>query len=135
MPKETYKKLVKKRIKECSFDYLIEKRNGKGIRNNYTHLEMQNYLYSEDINIQNQERKLMFQIRRQIVFEIKTHFQNMYRDTIFEGCRIEKSTSEHTLNCKNLIGPTYEDIYREDEHGQMYIARILKDNLGRLPAY
>ena len=59
----------------------------------------------------------------------------MHRDTIFEGCRIEEYTSEHTLNCKNLIGETYEDIYREDKNGQMYIARILKDNLGRLPAY
>ena len=27
MPKETYKKLIKKRIKECAFDYLIDKRN------------------------------------------------------------------------------------------------------------
>ena len=110
MPKETYKKVVKKRIKEYSFDYLTLKKNGKGIRNNYTHLVMQNYLFSEGIDIQNKERKLMFQIRRPIVFEIKTHFQNMYRDTIFEGCRIEEYTSEHTLNCKNLIGPTYEDI-------------------------
>ena len=49
----------------------------------------------------------------------------------------------YTFICKNLIGPneivtylpTYEDIYRGDENEQVYIARILKDNLGRLPAY
>ena len=104
---------------------------------------MQNYLYSEDMDIQNYERKFIFQVRSQMVFKIKTHFRNMYEDTICEGCRIEESTSEHTLNCKNLIGaneivtylPTFTDIYGEDKNEQVYIARILKDNLGRLPVY
>ena len=44
MPKATYKKIVKKRIKEKSFEYLLNlrnNRNGKGIDINYTELKMQ----------------------------------------------------------------------------------------------
>ena len=45
-------------------------------------------------------------IRRQDFFEIKTiFFLNMYRETFWEGCRIEEAISEHTLNCKSLICP------------------------------
>jgi hypothetical protein len=144
MPKQTYKKLIKGRIKEVAFKYLIEKRNnrnGKGIHLVYEKLKIQNYLQTEDIDIQNDERKLIFQTRRQMLFKIKTHFRNMYIDTVCEGCRTEESTVEHTLECKALIGqneivtylPLFKDIYGEDEYEQVYIARILKDNMRRLP--
>ena len=113
------------------------------MKNNYTNLKMQNYLFTEDMEIQNDERKFVFQIRSQMLFKIKTHFRNMYKDTVCEGCRKEESTSKHTLHCKQLIGqneivtyiPTFEDIYMDDENEQAYIARILKDNMRRLPMY
>ena len=67
----------------------------------------------------------------------------MYEDTICEGCRIEESSAKHTLNCSGLIGqneivtylPHFEDIHGEDENEQVYIARVLRDNIGRLPQY
>ena len=146
MPKQSYKKIIKKRIKECAFTYLIEKRNGrngKGMKNQYNYLKIQNYLNSEDIDIQNDERKFIFQLRSQMVYKIKTHFRKMYENTICEGCKVDESTAKHTLQCSNLIGknelvtylPQYDDIYGEDEREQAYIARILKDNIGRLPSY
>ena len=58
MPKETYKKLITNKIKEEAFNYLILKRhqrNGKGMDIEYTHLEMQNYLCSEDVDITNED--------------------------------------------------------------------------------
>ena len=53
------------------------------------------------------------------------------------------ASTKHTLECVSLIGrneivmylPSYHDIYGEDEDEQVYIARIIKDNMGRLPSY
>ena len=45
---------------------------------------MQNYLSSEEMEIQNNERKFIFQTRSQILFqkEKEKHFQNMYNDAV-----------------------------------------------------
>ena len=57
------------------------------------------------------------------------------------GCNLEESTTKHTLECSTLLGrnelvtylPCIDDLYGDDEDEQVYIARILKDNKGRLP--
>ena len=76
MSKDSYKKLIKNKIKEGAFKYLISKRNkrnGKGMEIEYTYLEMQNYLRTEDIEITNYERKLIFQLRTKMNFKIKSN--------------------------------------------------------------
>ena len=120
-----------------------DNRNGKGVEIHYQNLVMQNYLSSEDIDITNQERKFIFQLRTKMCFKIKTHFRKMYENTLCEGCHVNESTAEHTMECISLIGrnelitylPSYIDIYGEDEDEQVYIARIIKDNMSRLPPY
>ena len=107
MPIATFKKLVKLKIKEKAFIYLInqkEKRNGKGIEINHLKHEMQNYLKSEDMNIKNDERKLILQLRTKMNFKVKSHFRRMHIDTICDGCRIAESTTEHSLECQTLLG-------------------------------
>ena len=144
MGKSTYKKLIKKKIREQAFLYLIEKvnnRDGKGKEIIYSKLYMQEYLTEEWENINNCERKLIFQLRTKMHFKVKSHFRNMHIDTVCDGCRIFQSTTKHTLECKSLIGqnelvtyiPTYEDIYENDVEEQIYIARIFRDNIRRLP--
>ena len=144
MPIATFKKLVKLKIKEKAFIYLInqkEKRNGKGIEINHLKHEMQNYLKSEDMNINNDERKLILQLRTKINFKVKSHFRRMHIDTICDGCRIAESTTEHSLECQTLLGknelvtylPNYPDLYRNDENEQVYIVRIFRENMKRLP--
>ena len=52
MPKQTYKNIIKKRIKDFSLKYLLSKRNrrnGKGREIEYSKLAMQNYILSEDL--------------------------------------------------------------------------------------
>ena len=143
MPKETYKKIIKKSIKESSFLYLNDKRirrNGKGIEMEYVKLEMQNYLNTLDIDITNEERKIIFQLRNKMHFLIKTHFRNMHANTQCEGCKKESLTTKHALECQSLLGknelvtylPFYQDLYGEDEEEQVYIARIVRNNLKRL---
>ena len=103
---------------------------------------MKNYLKTEDIEILNKERKLIFQLRTRMNFGIKTHFRNMHDNTLCDGCQLEESTTRHTLECSSLIGrnelvtykPSYEDLFGTDEEEQVYIARIICDNLKRMPS-
>jgi hypothetical protein len=144
MSKSKYKCLIKRKIKEMALKYLLDKknhRNGKGNEIQYTSLKMQGYLISEDMDILNQERKYIFQLRTKMHFKIKSHFRHMHLDSICDGCRIDESTTKHTLECKELLTnseivtyiPSYQDIYSNDEDEQVYIARIIQDNLGRIP--
>ena len=144
IPKETYKKLIKKKIFEKYFQYLLNKRNtrnGKGMELFIEKFEIQKYLSSEDIEITNDERKLIFQLRTRMNFKIKTHFRTMHDNVTCEGCHKEDSTTKHTLLCNELLGsnelviyiPNVEDLYGGDEYEQAYIARLLKDNIRRLP--
>ena len=146
MPKETYRNLIKKKITQKSLEYLLSKRNarnGKGMKMSYSKLYMQNYLSSEDIDINNYERKLIFQFRTNMSFSIKSHFRNMHDNVICEGCNVEESTTKHTLHCNSLLGrnemvtyiPDILDLYGLDEYEQVYIARLLQDNIGRLPKH
>ena len=106
----------------------------------YNELKIQNYLSSLDIDITNEERKVIFQLRNQMHFKIKTHFRNMYDSTNCEGCKNESLTTKHALECSSLIEinelltyiPKYKDLYGEDEEEQVYIARLIRNNLKRL---
>ena len=65
----------------------------------------------------------------------------MHVDSICDGSRIYESTTKHSLQCQSLLGgnelvtyiPDYRDLFRKDEQEQVYIARLIKDNIGRLP--
>ena len=64
----------------------------------------------------------------------------MHIDTICDGCQIEQSTTSHTLICNALMGgneivtyiPNIEDLYGENEDEQVYISRLLQDNIRRM---
>ena len=65
----------------------------------------------------------------------------MHTNVTCGGCKTEESTTKHTLECITLLGsnelvtyiPNIEDLYGDNEDEQVYIARILKDNIRRLP--
>ena len=145
MPKSKYKQIIKRKIRGHAFQYLVEKkdrRNGKGKEIQYTELDMQNYLKTENIDINNNERKLTFQLRTRMCYQIKSHFRSMYEDSVCEGCQKEESNTQHILECNQLLGknelvtylPLYEDLFGNNEEEQVYISRIIADNLRRLPS-
>ena len=100
------------------------RRNGKGMNIIYSRLKIQNYLSSEDIDVSNDERKLILQLRTKINFKVKSHFRRMHIDTICDGCRVAESTTEHSLECQTFSGknelvtylPNYTDLYGNDEN-------------------
>jgi hypothetical protein len=72
IPIETYKNMIKTKVKYRSLEYLLSKRNirnGKGIELSYEKLIMQNYLLSEDMDISNEERKCIFQMSTKCVLK------------------------------------------------------------------
>ena len=103
---------------------------------------MQPYFGTQDIDISNEERTFIFQLRTKLCFKIKTHFSHTYENSICDGCLVEESRTTHILECRSLIGaneivtylPEYRDLYGEDEDEIVYISRIVKDNLRRLPS-
>ena len=93
-----------------------------------------------DLEINSYERKVIFQLRTRMHFKIKNHFRNMHEDSICDGCRKYESTTKHTLECETLLGknqlftyiPNYEDLFGNEEEEQVYISRIIEENLRRL---
>ena len=107
---------------------------------------MQNYVLSEEMDISNEEWKCIFLNENKNVFKKQQknknkHFLNMLTTVICGGWKTHNSTAKHTLECTNLLGgnelvtyiPDIEDLYGDNEEKQVYIARILKDNIRRLP--
>ena len=140
MPKSRYKQLIKSKIRYYSWKYLVDKkeeRNGKGKEIISTELRIQNYLQSDNLEINNNERKLIFQLRTRMHYNIKSHFRRMYIDSICDGCRKEESNTKHILECNSLLGknkivtylPNYEDLFSNEEEEQAYISRVIKENL------
>ena len=73
-------------------------------------------------------------------FGIKSHFRNMHANTICDGCQREESKTNHTLICNALLGgnkivtyiPNIQDLYGENEDEQVYISRLLQENIRRM---
>ena len=65
----------------------------------------------------------------------------MHQNTLCQGCKSQEATTQHILECSEIIGrneiityiPRYQDLYGEDEDEQVYLARIITDNLSRMP--
>ena len=56
------------------------------------------------MEITNDERKLIFQLRTSMHFKIKSHFKRMHDNVECEGCHLEESDTKRTLQCYILLG-------------------------------
>ena len=66
-------------------------------------------------------------------FKINSHFQNMHLHINCDGCQVYESTSPIKDNQIVSYIPSYRDLYDDDVEEQGYIARIVQDNLTRIP--
>ena len=138
MKKETFKKLVKKKLnhkaKEFLFNYKNQENQSKS--KNLNSFSLQNYFKSTKLSTK--EKKLLFSLRTRTV-DVKTNYRNKYKFNM--QCRLcdDKTTEEsekHLLKCVNIlknINPnthtdlsrvTYEDIFSEDIEVQIAITKI-----------
>ena len=140
LSKWKFKKIVKEKIEELAFSYLIGLKNSPGregkrskIANiQYERLELQQYL-SENKNTK--ISKLIAQARAKTL-EIKTHKAWKYEDKLCAGCEIREETVDEILSCTKFgiyeeveKMPKYEWLFGDDMRQMLYCAEVLKERL------
>ena len=93
----TFEKMVKERISEAGFSYLLEKVSKQNISHiKYDNLEIQEYLLDGNQNIK--LAKLIFKTRS-MTLDLKMQKKWRYEDTTCIGCGVNNETGEEILSC------------------------------------
>jgi hypothetical protein len=96
-----FKKIVKEKVIQAGFKYLLEKKNEPGKQTKIAHLqysklELQEYLL--DGNKNTEISKLIYKARGKNL-DIKTHKKWKYKDNLCIGCNIRIETEDELLSC------------------------------------
>ena len=118
MSKNVFKKMVKKKLKEYSLEYLttIKEKHSKMDQLVYPKLKIQNYLKDRKISVQ--AAKSLFRWRtRSALFKI--NFGISYLNTACPYYHTDTDSQEHSLQCtigkhKFEVRVTYSDILDQD---------------------
>ena len=138
MPKSTFKRLVNLKTKENALNYLNELKSAHTKVMDIVHneLEMQTYLSPNICEMTVDDTKYIFLLRSRMV-DVKANYKGKYFDYLCTECGKEEETQQHVLECSKLIGknemltyiPNYYDIFSEEVKEQLYVARILRENM------
>ena len=96
MPKATLKKMVKVKVHEEAFKYLINKKKSKTKDVPHTNFEMQEYLEANNGEISIAEKQFIFQCRSRML-ELKCNMKKENQDLTCSACGIEDETQMHLL--------------------------------------
>ena len=138
MTKESFKKVIKEKIKTAAFDYLrtLQAKHSKIQDIVYRRLEIQPYMVSpvfldEEVNI-------LHSLRSRAV-DCKANYRNMYKDDdmLCILCKIEYCDQKHILTCSVLLNALqtmntarskimYEDIFNEDTFKQKEVTALYR---------
>ena len=131
MTKTKFRNLIKVKIKEKAFNYLIEKRGQKGKEINYFNLKMANYLLPNNQGLKIEEQQQLFAIRNRMI-DISTNFPNKSEKESFCMCGLPEDM-KHIYTCKSLnsgkITDEYENIFSEDLTKQSKVYRRFQQNI------
>ena len=97
MAKDNFKKLVKTRITEIAFKYLLDRRGSKGKEIQYERLEMAEYFMPHNSKIKIEDKQNLFSIRNRMT-DIGTNFGR--KENCFMCGRDENM--EHVYSCKYI---------------------------------
>ena len=101
MNEEDYKNLIKKKVREESFQEfkIMQARHEKGNNMYHENLEQpQSYLLKNKLN--NSQASFLFNMRVQCVRGIKENFHKQYNHNLkCDLCKIENYNQNHILNC------------------------------------
>ena len=128
MSKSKFKSILKSKIKENAFNYLMRKRGTKGKEIEYSSFEMAEYLlpYNQKLNID--EKQKVFSIRNRMV-EIPSNYGNSNEICI---CGNMEDMS-HIYSCKILnekkIIISFENIHTGNLYKQIEVFRRFEENL------
>ena len=141
IPKETYKKMVKKMVNEAAFkSYTAKKETYQKMRNlEYKQLELSPYLKSNEFS--GKERKLLTLLRSRC-HPARNNFKKMYQNQIKcnFGCN-EKEDQEHIfMRCEPIIKNVtskkveYGDIFKERDKQKETVEHFVKIEEERIKA-
>ena len=125
LKKYKFKAIVKERIQNSAFDYLIGiKENQSKLKEiKYKKFETQKYLMSNELS--NEEKFILFRIRTRTIDDIKTNFRNKYGKDL--RCRFgdsEEESQSHQFVCPYIVEECDElrknkDVKYEDFFGNI----------------
>ena len=134
MKKETFKNIVKKKLKEKALDFLLTKKAKHSKTENLNSYKFQQYLSSGQLTTN--EKKLLFSLRTRSV-DVKRNYRGKYRFNMHCSlCRdeSEEETELHLLKCSKIIDEVkedidltkakYEDIFSNKIEDQVVITKI-----------
>ena len=111
MPKTTLKKLVKSKIYEQAFKYLLGKKKSKTIDVPHENLKMQEYLEANNGEITIAKKQFLFQCRSRML-ELKCYMKNEnLNDCKCSACGLEDENQMHLMQCIKLSHENYEEAH------------------------
>ena len=122
--KAALRHIVKKKVKEAAFKYLMEQRGSKMRDITYDKLETQTYMNSPDFT--QDQISLLLSLRTRTVKGIRMDFGNMFgqKGCALPGCTAPADTLAHVLRCeilKDEVSNTtqeqtmqYKDVFAQD---------------------
>ena len=139
MSKPAFKKLVKLKTRQKAFEHLqkLKSCHSKVAHIPYEKLSMQSYLLPGLEDISNDERKYIFQARSRMLGKIKNNYRNKFKNILCIACGKAECSQQHAMLCPKLLGrnkilshiPAYEQLFGTDLSEQVYVVRIIKENL------
>ena len=147
MKKEKYRTFVNDKVQQKAFEFLVERKSSrnsdraKGKLLEYNELILSEYLSSSENDLSIVERKWLFKCRIEDI-DLNTNRKWNNEESNCTKCINTLMNQKHLLECNYLMGknkiityiPTYEELFRGELEEQIYISRLLKENIDRMKA-
>ena len=141
-----FKAIVKEKITNGAFQYLLKKKVGRNSENAkgklliFSDFEICEYLTTKEYDFSIEEKKWLFKCRLEDI-DIPRKWNN--ESILCGNCKDIEFDQRHLFECKYLIGknelityiPKYEDIFIGDLQEQIYASRIIKENYTIMKAF
>ena len=142
MPKNSFKNIIKKKIREAVFEYLniLKKKHSNVEGINYDSLKIQAYFSADDSEKSVQDIQNLFKIRARML-EVKTNMKGSHNEYNCDECIIVGSQIEddqpHILKCpinnagkiQNEKESDYSDIFAMDVTRQINVSKEIMENM------
>ena len=132
MTKNKFTSILKERVKENAFKYLLDKRGKKGKEIHYSGLEMSEYLLPTNQKLTIDEKRKMFAVKNRMI-DIPANFPKTNKDKKCFCGKIEDMV--HIYNCEVLNSkPTnlqYQAIFTGNITQQIEVFKRFEQNLGK----
>ena len=135
MKKNAFSKLIKKKIFDISFEFLLKNKNEHSKMDDlsYENLEMQSYLKTDEISTK--EAKSIFKYRTRMAL-VKANFSSQFIDMYCPECTLHLDTQEHLLehteNQNNASN--YSKLFTSGDHqDKQTLVRQMENVLSKRP--